>query len=382
MTGSPPDTAVRPAGLRLDGYGWRPVGRARPVLSGLDLTIEPGERVLVAGPSGAGKSTLLRAVAGVLGADVEGDRTGRLVVDGQAALLLQRPGDAVVADQVWRDVAFGPENLGLSRPDIQARVSAALAAVDFPYPGGTPTRTLSGGETQRLALAGALAMRPGLLLLDEPTAMLDEAAAALVRAAVLDVVAATGATLLVVEQRLGPWIEHVDRLIVLDHDGQVVCDRAPADALATESERLAAGGVWVPGLPSPAPSSAAARVFEQHAPHRPAGPWVSADGLGVRLRSRGLRGSRVHQALGGVDAVVAAGVMTAFTGASGAGKSTLLAALGGLLAPTEGRVLRRPGAGRRARPRAVAVAVARPRPQGRLGATGPRARLRHPPGGR
>ncbi len=336
MTGTLPERAVRPTGLRFAGFGWRPVGRSRPVLDGLDLVVQPGERVLVTGPSGAGKSTLLQAAAGVLGADVEGDRTGEVVVDGAAGLLLQRPGDAVVADRVGRDVAFGPENLGLSRDVIHARVAEALAAVAFPYGPETPTRTLSGGETQRLALAGALALRPGLLLLDEPTSMLDAEAAAVVRAAVLEVVAATGATLVVVEHRLEPWVDHVDRLVVLDRDGTVVCDGPPLDALRADGDRLAAGGVWVPGLPAPEPADLGA--VADPVDGRPDGPWMRADSLGLRLSTRGLRGTRVRRALDAVDAALPAGSVTALTGASGAGKSTLLAALGGLLAPDAGAV--------------------------------------------
>ena len=336
MTGTLPEQAVRPAGLRFNGFGWRPVGRARPVLDGFDLVVQPGERVLLAGPSGAGKSTLLQAAAGVLGADVEGDREGEVVVDGAAGLVLQRPGDAVVADRVGRDVAFGPENLGLDRPTIHARVAEALAVVGFPYGPQTPTGALSGGETQRLALAGALALRPGLLLLDEPTSMLDTEAAAVVRAAVLEVVAATGATLVVVEHRLEPWLDHVDRLVVLDRDGAVVCDRPPREALRTEGDLLAAGGVWVPGLPPPEPAELGGVVGPVDGV--PDGPWMRADGLGVRLSTRGLRGSRVRQAVDGVDVALPAGAVTALTGASGAGKSTLLAALGGLLAPGAGAV--------------------------------------------
>ena len=100
------------AGARFRGFGWRPLGRRDRTISDLDLTIEAGERVLIAGPSGSGKSTLLNALAGALGTTIAGEQTGTVEVDGRIGLLMQNPGDAVVAERVGRDIAFGPENLG------------------------------------------------------------------------------------------------------------------------------------------------------------------------------------------------------------------------------------------------------------------------------
>ncbi|MGH3444475.1 MAG: ATP-binding cassette domain-containing protein, partial [Nocardioidaceae bacterium] len=148
------------------------------MLADLDLSIEAGQRVLVAGPSGAGKSTLLRGLAGLLLANDVGDLSGRVLVDGRppqevpgrVGLLLQDPTAAVVATRVGRDVAFGLENTRVPRAAMPQRVHRALRAAHFPYDETRRTNALSGGESQRLALAGALAMTPGVLLLDEPTA--------------------------------------------------------------------------------------------------------------------------------------------------------------------------------------------------------------------
>jgi energy-coupling factor transporter ATP-binding protein EcfA2 len=317
---------------------------------------------LLAGPSGAGKSTLLRAAAGVLDSAGGGEQTGEVSVDGPAGLLLQNPSDAIVADRVGRDVAFGPENLGVDREDIWVRVREALELVGFPYDASTPTRTLSGGETQRLALAGALALRPGLLLLDEPTSMLDDQAAAEVRAAVLSVIVATGATLVVAGHRIGAWLDHVDRLVVLGSDGTLLCDDRPSAALERHGSALAVAGLWLPGLPPPAPvpvpldgslaprlrvsstsggddvQSRREEVGEQRLLGATEVPLVEAVGLGVRLRRRSLTGWREVDAVTDVDVSVQAGSATCLTGRSGAGKSTLLAALGGLLSPTHGEV--------------------------------------------
>jgi energy-coupling factor transporter ATP-binding protein EcfA2 len=180
------------ADVALEGLTWTPVRRRTPVLTRVDLRIDAGQRVIVAGPSGAGKSTLLRAMAGLLLSAAHGELIGRALVDGEAAgqrpgdvaLLLQDPLAAVVAETVGRDVAFGLENTCVSRDQLWPRVKTAIDESGFPYGARHPTSALSGGETQRLVLAGALALRSRVLLLDEPTAMLDPAAASMVRAAV------------------------------------------------------------------------------------------------------------------------------------------------------------------------------------------------------
>jgi energy-coupling factor transporter ATP-binding protein EcfA2 len=328
---------------RLRCLRWRPTGRAAPAVDGLDLTVGAGERVGLVGPSGAGKSTVLHALAGALGDPLPGELSGTVHVDGAIGLVLQDPGAAVVAGRIGRDVAFGPENAGLPREEIWRRTRDALDRVGLRYPLDRPTSALSGGELQRLALAGALARAPGLLLLDEPTAMLDPAAAAEVRAAVVGALAGTDTSLVVVDHHLGPWLEHLDRVVVLGPGGRVTHDVAPAalhDGPATGlRDELTRAGVWLPGVPPPAPLEVPASLV---APD-PAGPEVAVDGLVVDLRTRGLRGRATTRALAGVDARLPAGRLTAVTGPSGAGKSTLVAALAGHLRPAAGGVHGTPG---------------------------------------
>jgi energy-coupling factor transporter ATP-binding protein EcfA2 len=178
--------------VRARSWGWRHGTRAAWAVRGLDLDVADGERVLLLGPSGAGKSTLLRGLAGLLDPET-GDEEGRLELDGvpvrrarseavgagvaRTGLLLQDPLSQTVLARCGDDVAFGLENHAVPREEIWPRVHEALAAVGFPYPPERSTARLSGGERQRLALAGVLALRPRLLLLDEPTAMLDPASA-------------------------------------------------------------------------------------------------------------------------------------------------------------------------------------------------------------
>src|SRR6185436_6517732 len=136
---------------------------------GLDLQVRHGERVLLLGPSGAGKSTLLAALAGLLPED-SGEAEGAIEIDGleprkardRVGILFQDPQTQLVMARAGDDVAFGLENRGIPRPEIWPRVTEALRAVGFPYPNDRPTAALSGGEAQRLALAGVIALRPGL----------------------------------------------------------------------------------------------------------------------------------------------------------------------------------------------------------------------------
>ena len=314
--------------IRARGWGWRHASRAAPALAGLDLDVGSGERVLLLGPSGAGKSTLLAALAGVLGGDDEGDEAGELAVDGAhpaarrgvAGLVLQDPQANTIMSRVGDDVAFGCENLAVPRDEIWPRVRAALDAVGLDVDLDRSTAALSGGQRQRLALAGVIAMRPGLILLDEPTANLDPAGVVEVRDAVDRVARETGATLVVVEHRVETWLPIVDRVVVLEPGGGAAADGTPHAVLDEHREQLASHGVWVPGLP-----------VEVARGGRSAGD--------VLLTATGLRSGRagepVHEP---VELRIRAGEALVVTGANGAGKSTLALTLAGLLPPVAGAV--------------------------------------------
>jgi energy-coupling factor transport system ATP-binding protein len=324
-----------PVAVRAKGWGWRHAGRRAWAVRQLDLVIEPGERVLLLGASGSGKSTLLSALAGVLGGDDEGEAEGLLTVDGAApsaqrgrsGLVMQDPDSQVVLARVGDDVAFGCENLAVPRDDIWPRVRESLGAVGLDLALDHPTSQLSGGQKQRLALAGVLAMRPGMLLLDEPTANLDPAGVVEVRDAVRDVLRATGSTLVVIEHRVATWLELVDRVVVLGPGGQVIADGVPATVFQDQAESLRNAGVWLPGRELHACGFASGRTTgeESHV-------LLEAADLGIgRARGRMLADE--------IELRVEMGTATALTGANGVGKSTLALTLGGLLAPIGGSLV-------------------------------------------
>lgn len=337
---SSPGAPVAPgegAGARVcaRGWGWRHAGRKNAALSGVDLDIAPGERVLVLGPSGSGKSTLMGGLAGLLGGAEEGEATGTLTVDGVApadargrvGLLMQDPEAQVVLARVGDDVAFGMENLGVPREEIWPRVADSLNAVGLSVPLDHSTTELSGGQKQRLALASILAMGPGLLLLDEPTANLDPSGVAEVRAAVETVVERTGATVVVVEHRVDVWASLVDRVIVVA-DGAIAADGPLREVLAQQGDALRERGIWLPG------DDVAAEV----GPAPEVAPASSEDAPIARVTDLTIGYDKASPVRSGIDLTLERGVSTCIVGANGAGKSTFALTLAGLLPPLEGTV--------------------------------------------
>ena len=323
------------ARVRARGWGWRHAGRKNAALSSVDLDIAPGERVLVLGSSGSGKSTLMGGLAGLLGGAEEGEASGSLTVDGVApadargrvGLLMQDPEAQVVLARVGDDVAFGMENVGVPREEIWPRVEESLSAVGLDVPLDHSTTELSGGQKQRLALASILAMGPGLLLLDEPTANLDPSGVVEVRDVVASVVERTGATLVVVEHRVDVWASLVDRIIVVA-DGRIAADGPLRQVLEEQGEALRERGIWLPGddvaaevgpVPEPAPASSEAAPI-------------------ARVTDLTIGYDQDAPVRSGINLTLERGVSTCIVGANGAGKSTFALTLAGLLKPIAGTV--------------------------------------------
>lgn len=209
-------------------------------LFGVDLTVERGERVALLGPNGAGKTTfvlhlngILRAGAGTVkvnGLEVRTDHRDTLrEIRRRVGIVFQDPDDQLFMPTVRDDVAFGPANLGLVGAELEERVTASLEAVGMAEHAGRPPHHLSFGQRRRVAVATVLAMRPEVLVLDEPTSNLDPAS----RRELVDVLDSLDVTMLVVTHDLPFALESCERSVVLS-GGTIVADRPTPDVLTDE----------------------------------------------------------------------------------------------------------------------------------------------------
>lgn len=322
-----------------------------------DVTLEVcrGERVCVLGANGSGKSTLASVICGLLAPD-EGDveLAGHAVCTGgvpdlaayrdarrQLGLVFQNPDDQIVTSVVADDVAFGPENLGVPRAQISVRVARELRRVAMEkYAHADPSR-LSGGQRQRVCIAGALAMEPAVLVLDEPSSLLDvRGRAAIMR--VMGRLAAAGATLVHVTHFMDEALA-ADRVVVMQH-GHVALEGTPDEVFAAKNAQViealglempfearlavalrqagaAGGAIAAPGAPSD---------------EKPAACAHTAEPLAILARNLGFSYGPDAQALDGVSLEVPVRATTAIVGQTGSGKSTLLRLLCGLEAADAG----------------------------------------------
>jgi biotin transport system ATP-binding protein len=211
-------------------------------LSGITLQIAAGAFVAIAGANGSGKTTLLRHLNGLLRPTSGKVRVDGLAVAGNLVAVRTRVGmvfqDAdsqIVGETVHEDVAFGPENLRLSREEVEARVAEALSAAGLGHLAAKRPHLLSGGEKRRLAIAGVLAMRPKVIVCDEPFASLDYPGVRQVLGLLVRLHRG-GCTVIVTTHDLDKVLGHCERLIVLSA-GRVACDGSPGK-VAFDLERF------------------------------------------------------------------------------------------------------------------------------------------------
>jgi energy-coupling factor transport system ATP-binding protein len=331
--------------LEVEGLTFRYRRATEPALRDVSFTLAAGEVLLVAGPSGCGKSTLIRALNGLIPHSYRGDLGGEVRISGTrtadrrlrelatvVGTVLQDPAKQVVASTVAGELAFGPENLGLDRVEIERRVDEVSAVAEIGGLLGRTTDELSGGELQQVAVAGALMLRPRLLVLDEPLANLDPHAAARLLAQVRRL-ADAGTAVVIVEHRIeDAMAARPDRVLYLE-DGSVEYHGAPDGFFAVADPRAVKVpfDVWLDraraGLEAP----------PEVEPRSPIGP---ADGAPPRLEWRAVSAAYDGRTvLHDVRAALGAREIVAVLGPNGSGKTTLFKAAIGLVPPSSGEVL-------------------------------------------
>lgn len=318
--------------------------RSVPAIRNIDLSLEPGQIMLLAGSSGCGKTTLMRCINGLIPHSYHGEMSGEILVHGQSVhgmglsqisthvgTLLQDPERQILGTYVLNEVCFGLESQGMPREEMLHRAEKALDRLHILHLKDKETFFTSGGEKQKVALAGVLAMEPDILLLDEPLASLDPASA---REALLAFreLADEGLSIMIVEHRVEDVLAiHPEKVLYMD-DGKIIYSgdtsglmeavdysriRLPAEVIA----RRAKGRnhpVYLPTVPKLDPQSQPLISFQD-----------------VRFQYK----EDTPEVLHGINLDVRAGEVIAILGHNGSGKTTTVKHTLGLLKPTSGKVL-------------------------------------------
>ncbi len=329
--------------LIVENLSFRYRSRSELAINNISIKAEKGQIILIAGASGCGKTTLARCINGLIPRSYKGEISGRVLLKGQeingwplsrisqiVGTVLQDPERQILGTKVVNEVAFGLENLGLPRPEILQRVAAALDRLKIAHLGDRETFNLSGGEKQKVALAGVLAMQPDVLLLDEPLASLDPASAE-ETLAIVRRLADEGMCVLMVEHRVEDVLKiHPDRLLYIE-EGQIRYDgRADAiDQTVNYHEVKLPAQIIIKNArrdPAPAPVTPAIKSSEGQQP-----PLVKFEDVSFGYDERPV----LHD----INLEIRQGDIIAVLGPNGAGKTTLVKHAIGLLKPKSGRVL-------------------------------------------
>lgn len=305
--------------IEFQGLSFRYPGGGLPALRDISLRIPDGAVYLIIGESGSGKTTLAKVLSGFLGPE-DGDMTGRVTIDGMdihgvprrnlvdlVGLVQQDPESQMVTLNVEDEVAFGLENRGMERGEMASRISWALQAAGAEGLAGRSIATLSGGELQKIAIASIIALRPRVLVLDEPTSSLDPPSAWKLEE-VLGELSSKGITVVVIEHRYS-WMAHISTGMAVLSEGQIsaVCSPAMVERVSRRSPP-SMSRVETPALK----------------------PILSLDRISFAYEGR--------MALRDVSLDIHAGEVIGVMGDNGSGKSTLLYIIMGLLKPCGGSI--------------------------------------------
>jgi len=341
------------APLAIEGLTFRYRARSEPALHEVSLTLGRGELLLVAGSSGCGKTTLIRCINGLIPRSYKGELRGRVLLAGQdtsgmplsrisqlVGTVLQDPERQILGAHVSAEVAFGLENLGLPRQEIRQRVDETLDYLGISHLRDRETFLLSGGEKQKISLAGVLAMHPGILLLDEPLASLDPASAQ-EALALFRRLADEGVSIVLVEHRVEDVLSIHPHRVILMQEGRVTYDGSPAGLMEVADYRQVK-------LPAPIVIQRAAAApppaFD------PATRWMAAtqpmaaiqpDGREPLVTFENVSFSYAEGeplVIHDVNLAIRRGDVVALLGPNGAGKTTLVKHAIGLLKPRQGQV--------------------------------------------
>ena len=310
-------------------------------LRSIDLDVDPGECLLVTGPSGCGKSTLARVLTGLIPHAIPAAWQGDVRVAGletgehsipelaqRVGAVFQNPSSQLFQLKVVDEVAFGPRNLGLSEDEVRDRTIWAMESVGVSDQSECHPATLSGGQKQRVAIAAALAMRPQVLVLDEPTASLDVPGTDLVISTLLDLRRRLGITIVLIEHRLAAASRLADRIVVMDA-GRIVA-KGEGKAIFRKKRLLKELGLRRPVDEPQTPWSKL--LIPNGQPPQGVQPLVEAKGVTA--------GYGRHEVIHDVDLSLFPGEFTALVGDNGTGKTTLALVIAGLLKPRQGSLRR------------------------------------------
>ncbi len=348
-----------------------------PALRGINLTVEEGEFILLTGPSGCGKTTFCRCLNGLIPHFYHGELRGKVEVSGlsteehpttelaqHVGLIFQNPDNQIFALTVEKDVAFGLENLGVGKDKMVEGVDWALEVTGMTNLRNRATHELSGGQKQRLAIASILAMRPRIIVLDEPTSFLDPVGAESIFNVLETLNRQYRMTVILIEHRVDLAVRHAERTIVFK-DGEIIEDGPPAEVFIAESTRLS--GVGIPKIVDltnrlsrrgvvldklPLTSDLFVDEMERRLTKSMGGPekrrkitdlgeLVEEHRSNPIIEVKGISFTYPSgvQALRDVSLTIHRGEFVAVMGENGAGKTTLVKHFNGLFKPSEGQVV-------------------------------------------